>query len=46
MAICSPLQTTSLRRILPKFTLIAFLSFVCCESLPGGGTRAFKRSKG
>lgn len=29
MAISSPLQTTSLRRILPKLTLIAFLSFVC-----------------
>ena len=29
MAISSPIQTTSLRRILPKLTLIAFLSFVC-----------------
>ncbi len=29
MAISNPLQTTSLRRILPKLTLIAFLSFVC-----------------
>ena len=28
MAICGPLQNTFLRRILPRFTFIAFLSFV------------------